>query len=324
MDSHLLTTLRFADTVRRSATHNRMPFSSQCHVSSDAPRETYLASPAQNHASSFPVTALDADSRLSDTLFETLAPDDESPPDPNEPRHNPSPQESCHSPSWVCSSDSHTHFMSSDGRSSGYEAASPNQSLDLPKLPSSAPAKSSTVVLPSSRPNSGPQPISVPSPVDSRTNPFWPDRNSSASLPLPSLTPFTSLPSPSITTVRDYLDRNVSPNLGPSSAIDPTESVPRPEQPLPSPQHSDLDPLLHTPLPLTTTISMPPPAPPTILTPSATPPPYGSGGSERPRLPYEPFLSNAPASDDCWIAIETLPSTYVLIVRLPGFRRDGM
>ncbi|KII92423.1 hypothetical protein PLICRDRAFT_103840 [Plicaturopsis crispa FD-325 SS-3] len=42
------------------------------------------------------------------------------------------------------------------------------------------------------------------------------------------------------------------------------------------------------------------------------------------RAPYEPFLSHAPPPEDSWIAVETKPTEYVLIVRLPGFRRDGI
>ncbi|EPQ56949.1 hypothetical protein GLOTRDRAFT_115074 [Gloeophyllum trabeum ATCC 11539] len=45
--------------------------------------------------------------------------------------------------------------------------------------------------------------------------------------------------------------------------------------------------------------------------------------SRRP-APYEPFLSHAPPPGDSWIAVETSQREYRLIVRLPGFRRDGI
>ncbi|KAA1473971.1 hypothetical protein DENSPDRAFT_780767 [Dentipellis sp. KUC8613] len=65
--------------------------------------------------------------------------------------------------------------------------------------------------------------------------------------------------------------------------------------------------------------SLPPPAPPTILAPPPAPP-----GPERGRAPHEPFLSHAPPPADSWIAVETMTREYNLVVRLPGFRRDGI
>ncbi|KAN0105271.1 hypothetical protein V8E52_011210, partial [Russula decolorans] len=44
----------------------------------------------------------------------------------------------------------------------------------------------------------------------------------------------------------------------------------------------------------------------------------------RSRAPYEPYLSDAPAPPDSWIAVETSPVEYRLVVRLPGFRRDAI
>lgn len=69
--------------------------------------------------------------------------------------------------------------------------------------------------------------------------------------------------------------------------------------------------------------SIPPPQPPTILTP---PPPLSADEEgARKRAPYEPFLprDQLPA-DHTYIAVETVPSEYRLIVRLPGFQRDSM
>ncbi|KAI0032102.1 hypothetical protein K488DRAFT_29414, partial [Vararia minispora EC-137] len=39
---------------------------------------------------------------------------------------------------------------------------------------------------------------------------------------------------------------------------------------------------------------------------------------------HESFLSDAAPPPECWIAVETSPSEYNLIVRLPGFRRDAI
>lgn len=65
---------------------------------------------------------------------------------------------------------------------------------------------------------------------------------------------------------------------------------------------------------------LPPPAPPTIL----DPPPAHSNSVHGSRAPHEPFLSDAPPPADSWIAVETSPVEYRLVVRLPGFRRDAM
>ena len=65
---------------------------------------------------------------------------------------------------------------------------------------------------------------------------------------------------------------------------------------------------------------LPPPAPPTIL----DPPPAQTNSVRRSRAPHEPFLSDAPPPPDSWIAVETSPVEYRLVVRLPGFRRDAM
>ena len=64
---------------------------------------------------------------------------------------------------------------------------------------------------------------------------------------------------------------------------------------------------------------LPPPAPPTVLTPP--PPPDQDWGSS---APYKPFLAHAPAPQDSYIAVDTKPTEYRLVVRLPGFRRDAM
>ncbi|EJF65443.1 hypothetical protein BD309DRAFT_989325 [Dichomitus squalens] len=64
---------------------------------------------------------------------------------------------------------------------------------------------------------------------------------------------------------------------------------------------------------------LPPPEPPQVLTPP--PPPDQDWGSS---APYKPFLAHAPAPQDSYIAVDTKPHEYRLIVRLPGFRRDAI
>lgn len=71
-------------------------------------------------------------------------------------------------------------------------------------------------------------------------------------------------------------------------------------------------------VPASSNRGLPPPAPPTIL----DPPPAQSNSVRRSR-PHEPFLSDA-TPPDSWIAVETSPVEYLLVVRLPGFRRDAM
>ena len=66
--------------------------------------------------------------------------------------------------------------------------------------------------------------------------------------------------------------------------------------------------------------TLPPPAPPTVLTPP--PPPLSQ--DRGPAAPYEPFLAHAPAPQDSYIAVDTRPAEYRLVVRLPGFKRDSM
>ncbi|KAF9227217.1 hypothetical protein BS17DRAFT_695226 [Gyrodon lividus] len=67
--------------------------------------------------------------------------------------------------------------------------------------------------------------------------------------------------------------------------------------------------------------NMPTPEAPVIL----TPPPQNerSDDDAQRRAPYDSFLCHAPPPDT-WIAVETSQSEYSLLVRLPGFRRDGI
>ncbi|KAF8530382.1 hypothetical protein BU17DRAFT_35515 [Hysterangium stoloniferum] len=69
--------------------------------------------------------------------------------------------------------------------------------------------------------------------------------------------------------------------------------------------------------------AIPPPQPPTILTPPL--PLSEDEHSDRKPAPHEPFLPrDHPPPDHTYIAVETVPSEYRLIVRLPGFQRDSI
>jgi HSP20 family molecular chaperone IbpA len=67
--------------------------------------------------------------------------------------------------------------------------------------------------------------------------------------------------------------------------------------------------------------SMPAPEAPVILMPSLQN--ENSGDDAQRRAPYDSFLCHAPLPNT-WIAVETSHSEYRLLVRLPGFRRDGI
>ncbi|KAH7888877.1 hypothetical protein F5I97DRAFT_1804109 [Phlebopus sp. FC_14] len=185
----------------------------------------------------------------------------------------------------------------------------------------------------------------------------WIDRTSTASLPLPSQTPYNLLPRvagssssdapmfrnhslqslfneaserrhlpapPSINTVHDDASKPSTsqhltpsepawtPQATPSSPPPPYSRFLSPEEPIPSTRS-----LSRT---SSSTPSIPAPEAPVIL----TPPPQNEGSSDaQRRAPYNSFLCHAPPPDT-WIAVETFESEYRLLVRLPGFRRDGI
>lgn len=219
-----------------------------------------------------------------------------------------------------------------------------------------------SLVFPFSRPYSLPQGRSdsygtaevIRSPKPQK--PVWPDRSSSASLPLPMQTPYHMLPQVATSATLDERpetqglldgDAEVSrprPPSAPSQANGQvgggvagtsrpsSPAAPRPRTP---PARHRLDPVRTSatysdplPQPMTRSpsaasslSSYPAPQAPVILTPP--PPPTESGRTAR--APYEPFLChNAVAEDRHSIAVETSTSEYRLIVHLPGFSRDAM
>jgi hypothetical protein len=223
------------------------------------------------------------------------------------------------------------------------------------------PQGSANPVFPFSRPYSLPQGHSnsyspgqaVQSPKP--TKPTWPDRSSSASLPLPMQTPYYTLPQ--VTTsatveedqeLQDPPDREAEmgpwkppassqngpvssgPDAGPARLPSPTapsiRTPPAPHRldPPRTPATSYAEPPLHPmsrPMPASSVSSYPAPEAPVIMTPP--PPPAGSGRPNQ--APYEPFLChNAVSEERHSIAIETSTGEYRLVVNLPGFRRDAM
>lgn len=196
-------------------------------------------------------------------------------------------------------------------------------SLDLPAQPQT---KTSSL-LPNSRPFSTPDPAALTQPHLAVPQPIRPDRppdrSSTSSLPLPTHTPYHSLPAIPPTTLEEGADSTRNAEAGPSTYRPPpmtrgartepiTRSDPAPFYRTPSMPFDPFDPSLDS------SFDLPPPEPPTILTsPSPTEPRSGPA-------PHEPFLSHAPAPEDAWATIETRPTEYRLVVRLPGFNRQSM
>ncbi|KAG1739249.1 hypothetical protein EDB19DRAFT_848607 [Suillus lakei] len=184
----------------------------------------------------------------------------------------------------------------------------------------------------------------------------WIDGSSTTSLPLPLQTPYNLLPrmdgslsvasptpsdspSPSEASGRRPLPVPPQTNAGsndpqfkrptlsraPSSSQSGWPCAPIPSSP-PPPYSRDFFPDAQThPPPLSrstsNSCSYPAPEAPVILTPPTQAERCGEDADRR--APYDSFLCHAPPPDT-WIAVETSPSEYRLVVRLPGFRRDGI
>ncbi|KAI0690280.1 hypothetical protein C8T65DRAFT_711670 [Cerioporus squamosus] len=179
-----------------------------------------------------------------------------------------------------------------------------------------------------------------------------PDRGSTASLPLPADTPYYTLPSfpggpipedqemRSAAPTRPSSSRpSVAPNQASTSSIPSSSSWQTRRSPslVSDLEHDEFlslvaNRMFHRAYSSSarspdgdSAISdrpLPPPAPPTVLTP---PPPLSPLGQDRgPVAPYEPFLAHAPPPQDSYIAVDTKPAEYRLLVRLPGFKRDAI
>lgn len=178
----------------------------------------------------------------------------------------------------------------------------------------------------------------------------WINGSSTTSLPLPLQTPYNLLPrmdgavasrtpsgsqSPSETSGRRPLPVPPQTNAAlndPQFNQPSTPSVPRtgwPCTPIPSsppPPYSPLFPAdqVHPPAlsrSPSNSCSYPAPEAPVILTPPTQAERRGEDADRR--APHDSFLCHTPPPDT-WIAVETSPSEYRLVVRLPGFRRDGI
>lgn len=238
-------------------------------------------------------------------------------------------------------------------RSSSPEAARPRPQLMQSHSGSSQSNTSVGPVFPWSRPYSLPQNHSntllqgSAMPTPTQTKPHWPDRSSSASLPLPMQTPYFTLPATSDLTTAAPLneDAEMQDTEAESSR---TRPPPAPSQPSSSnvrQSYSPFAPRYPTPAPASSVTAMPSRAQPSNSSPAQrsisaasanyypapaapvilTPPPPPTGSSSRPHAPYEPFLCHNPVSEDRHsISVETLNREYRLLVRLPGFSRDAM
>ncbi|KAG6917328.1 hypothetical protein DXG01_002986 [Tephrocybe rancida] len=105
--------------------------------------------------------------------------------------------------------------------------------------------------------------------------------------------------------------RRSSGGSGSGSPPPPPRADSPPRRPATSPQYHHFSPA-PPPFPPNTSpaaAAYPAPDPPTILAPTVSP---------------APFLSHAPPPPDSWIEVETSAGEYRLVVRLPGFRRDGI
>ncbi|KAI9571137.1 hypothetical protein HD554DRAFT_2078874 [Boletus coccyginus] len=111
-------------------------------------------------------------------------------------------------------------------------------------------------------------------------------------------------------------DKDAAPS---NHASDPQKPRPLPTPPLvlhhsPSPSYLPPPPPYST---LEDELALPAPEAPVIM----TPPPNEQ--SAHARHPYDSFLCHSPPANT-WIAVETSQSEYSLLVRLPGFTRDGI
>jgi hypothetical protein len=237
--------------------------------------------------------------------------------------------------------------------------ATPLAVADQPLSSTSAAAPIFPFGRPVSSPDAGPPPVVPPGrfqPADP-SNPHWYDRSSTASLPLPAHTPLHILPALRARLVPEpIVEVSTVGVAAPQAPVPPPPQIsvqqlplapqvlrpppPPPPSPfaVPPPPYSahtsaslgsmngstsDYSPVVPARVRAaasntSTPHSLPPPAPPTILAPPAP------AASTTHRAPHETFLSDAPPPPDSWIAVETFPREYNIVVRLPGFRRDAM
>ncbi|KAH0827990.1 hypothetical protein J3R83DRAFT_3631 [Lanmaoa asiatica] len=178
-------------------------------------------------------------------------------------------------------------------------------------------------------PKSYPVPASQPDSLEPAQG--WVDKDSTASLPL----------SQSFDNILPVAASLSEPSTSPESpsSVDPTKRRPLPTPPSilqhspssshfsipssPPPPYSTFLPA-EDPAPMTrdlsrvsSTMHSTPPEAPVIM------PPLPNEQGAQGRAPYDSFLCHSPPANT-WIAVETSELAYSLLVRLPGFRRDGI
>ncbi|OSD06952.1 hypothetical protein PYCCODRAFT_782602 [Trametes coccinea BRFM310] len=323
-------------------------------------REPYAPSTSQAQGSANLVHDSDPSPRLSCHLAAVPVFEDHSPLSSS----SDSTPSSSSPPSSSSASDSKTNRAPVPDRMDLSESPAPSTHFhsprSMPPPPSQSPRvpSSSANTLPLfARPFSSPdasRPIQggIVSPRPMRP-PGVPDRGSTASLPLPAETPFHILsPYPGGTIQEDQEMRSAAPsrpsssrpslaNQSATSSI-PSSSASRQARRSPTAvsdlEHDEFMSLVANRIfdrayssnarnvdtdgssSIMSDRPLPPPAPPTVLTPP--PPPLST--DRGPTAPYEPFLANKPPPQDSYIAVDTKPTEYRLIVRLPGFRRDAI
>jgi len=368
---------------------------SKRHASFDSPREVPLPSPSSQLSQYFPLlsntSSHDRKSSLSapgqGTNSVAIVPDEEYPvfdeetksgsdsgddslpsaaslSQPSSPSQRyPQPNGTMHDPRMNGYNHTGSYTEPPQGHDNSHPRDQPQNSESPRARPPAMLAGSSqgpaSLVFPFSRPYSLPQGRSDSfntAEVTKPQKPVWPDRSSSASLPLPMQTPYHTLPQAATSATLDegpevqgLLDGDAEvprprPPPAPSQANGQVGSgatgtsrpsspaVARPRTP-PAPHRLDPvrtsatypdtlpQPIARSASAASSLSSYPAPQAPVILTPP--PPPTGSGRTAR--ASYEPFLChNAVAEDRHTIAVETSTSEYRLIVHLPGFSRDAI
>lgn len=168
------------------------------------------------------------------------------------------------------------------------------------------------------------------------------DDDSTARLPLPPQTPCNVLPrmDGSVTVASPSPSNSQSPSeaserrtlpVPPQTNAAPNDlqfkhlslsNAPIPSSPPPAYSRDNIpDGQTHPPASSFNSSLYPAPEAPVILTPPTQAERCGEDADRR--APYDSFLCHGPPPDT-WIAVETSPSEYRLVVRLPGFRRDGI
>ncbi|KAH9942380.1 uncharacterized protein BXZ73DRAFT_74646 [Epithele typhae] len=240
--------------------------------------------------------------------------------------------------------------MSDSGPSSTLFHSSRGVQHPRPQSPRLASSSSSSTALPLfTRPFSSPDASrAIISPRPMRP-PGVPDRGSTASLPLPADTPLHTLPALAGGPIQEDVEMVSAAPTRPSSSRPSVGSHQASTSLVPSSsgwaarrspslvsemEHEEFMSLVANRIvhraysasalsphhPTSAERPYPPPAPPTVLTPP--PPPLSQ--ARGPAAPYEPFLAHAPPPQDSYVAVDTRPTEYRLVVRLPGFRRDAI